>query len=253
MPNGGRILLRATNTPKPPDCPRKPASFQDAPCVLIEVIDSGAGMGPETLARIFEPFFTTKPQGLGTGLGLPTAQNIIRSHGGFLDVSSQSGAGSTFRIVLPARPHGTEADTPPAARRLPAKRGNGELVLVVDDEAAVRNICQHTLEAFGYRVHTAADGAEALAYFRQHRDQVDAIVTDMMMPGVDGAEASAAVLAIDSSACIIAATGLADSPLVERAKAAGVVHFLSKPYSAEALLDLLSEAIEARRNVGGKG
>jgi PAS domain S-box-containing protein len=245
MPDGGHLAIRAMNLPTPPDCPRRPASFEPTPCVLVEVADTGTGMIPEVLSRIFEPFFTTKAQGLGTGLGLPTAHNIIRSHGGFLDVSSQPGIGSTFRIVLPAQPDFTSETAPDPPRPRPVPRhGDGELILVVDDEAAVRNICQHTLEAFGYRVHTAADGAEALAYYRLRRDQIDAIVTDMMMPGVDGAEAAAAVLAINPSARIIVATGLADSPLVTRAKASGVKHFLAKPYSAEDLLAQLSAVLK---------
>ena len=132
------------------------------PYIFIQVKDSGGGMSSETMERIFDPFFTTKELGKGTGLGLSTTAAIVKSHGGFIRVYSEVGKGTTFKIYLPAQVEPTAAEAEHAAEM---PRGNGELILVVDDEAAVREITQQTLQAFGYRAIVATDGADAVAVF----------------------------------------------------------------------------------------
>ena len=144
--------------------------------------------------RIFDPFFTTKEIGKGTGLGLATVLGIVRGHGGFVRVDSRVGQGTTFELYLPASPEAKAADAPDHEALPP--RGQGELILVVDDEAAVREVMQRTLEKHGYRVLTAAEGAEALALFAQHRAEIKAVITDMMMPGMDGPTLVRALAAI---------------------------------------------------------
>src|SRR5262249_28590528 len=136
------------------------------------------------LAKIFDPFFTTKEPGQGTGLGLSTVAGIVRSHGGFVSVYSEVGRGSRFKIHLPA----IEAEQAPSkqAARIDIAMGNGELILVVDDENSIREIARETLSTFGYQVLTAGDGTEALALFAQRSGEVRCVITDMMMPFMDG-------------------------------------------------------------------
>ena len=151
--------------------------------VEIVVSDTGHGIPAEIMQKIFDPFFTTKEVGKGTGLGLSTVIGIVKSHGGFLTVESQPGSGSAFRVFLPAEPEAI----PDAAPAKEAPRGNGELVLLVDDEACVLAIAKDVLQRHGYRVLVAADGIDGLAVFAQHADQIAIVVTDIAMPFMDGA------------------------------------------------------------------
>src|SRR6185436_9581618 len=137
--------------------------------VLVTVADTGGGIPPEVVGRIFEPFFTTKEVGKGTGLGLSTALTIVRSHGGFINVYSEPRRGTQFAVYLPAVEAAAEAG---ARLQSDLPVGHGELILVVDDEDAIRQITKATLETFGYRVITAADGTEALGLYAQHREEV---------------------------------------------------------------------------------
>jgi CheY-like chemotaxis protein len=210
--------------------------------IVIEVTDSGSGMPKEIIDRIFEPFFTTKEIGKGTGLGLSTVLGILRSHGGFVSVNSEPGKGSTFKIFLPAQTDGRVDGTIGPTPVLPP-RGDGELVLVVDDETPVLDITKQTLSAFGYKVVVAKNGAQATALFAQMQDEVAAVITDMMMPVMDGVALINALRCIDPKVRIIAASGLNDNTNVARASTAGVKHFLAKPYSAEVLLSLLRQVL----------
>ena len=211
------------------------------PYVRIEVEDTGAGMPPEMLDRIFEPFFTTKETGKGTGLGLSTAHAIVRGQRGFVHVYSEPGKGSRFQIHLPAGlpPEArVEAAVEPSA--LP--RGNGELILVVDDEESIRAMARRTLETFGYRVLGAANGAEAVSHYAQHRAEIAVVLTDMNMPVMDGAATIVALRAIDPAVRVVGSSGLADSHVVQ-AGGAGPYAFVPKPYTAGTLLVALRKIL----------
>jgi PAS domain S-box-containing protein len=245
MAEGGRLTIKVRDTEIDESAAAmyretvKPGHY-----VCLEVSDTGCGMTPEHVERLFEPFFTTKAPGKGTGLGLSTVLGIVRSHGGFLQVQSEKGRGSTFKVYLPAQVETqTEADPVRAADSLP--RGRGELVLVVDDESAIADITRQTLEAFGYRVITAGDGAEAMGLFALHRQEVALVLTDMMMPVMDGAALIAALHRISPEVRIIAASGISADGPEGRALNAGVRHFLAKPYTAEMLLCKINEALQA--------
>lgn len=213
--------------------------------VVLSVSDSGIGMKRETIDRIFDPFFTTKELGKGTGLGLSTVIGIVRSHGGFVNVYSEPGAGSTFRVYLPAvKQVATSAEAAPAADEIP--RGNGELILIVDDEQPILSVTSQTLEAFGYRTMIAEDGVVALALYGSHRDEIAVVVTDMMMPVMDGPALIVALRRLKPDVRVVATSGLGSSENVARARAAGVQHFLSKPYSAERLLTSLHDLLVNR-------
>lgn len=220
----------------------QPESLSDS-YVCLSVEDQGSGMTAETRSRIFDPFFTTKQLGQGTGLGLATVLGIVRSHGGFVNVYSELGRGSTFKVYLPAQDGGDEAGEAGLGAREKLPRGKGELVLVVDDETSILEITKQTLEAFGYRVITSEDGAQAIGQFALVRDQVGVVLTDMMMPVMDGPALISALHHIDPRVRIIAASGLDANENVARAASLGVKHFLPKPYSASTLLDALHRVL----------
>ncbi|MEO7397619.1 MAG: ATP-binding protein [Ilumatobacteraceae bacterium] len=228
MPDGGTLVLRAANV-----------DVDGRPHVRLDIEDSGQGMQADVIDHIFDPFFTTKDVGRGTGLGLPTSLAIVKGHEGSLHVSSMNGAGSRFTVFIPAV-FGV-ATAAAVAERGERPRGRGQTILVVDDELSIRRVTQQTLEANGYRVLTAADGAEGLALYRSHCDHIAAVVTDMMMPVMDGASMMDGLLAIDPALPIIASSGFATpAPAAVLARVRAV---LAKPYSAETLLVTLRDVL----------
>ncbi len=240
MPQRGCLSLSARNLQVDDQYASMNPEAKPGPHVVIEVEDNGSGMPPEVIERIFEPFYTTKELGKGTGLGLSTTLAIIKGHGGFIRVQSDPGIGTKFRVFLPAQ---TETGHSPvmAERELP--RGNDELVLVIDDEASVQQITRQTLEIFGYRVLIAADGAEAAGIYAQRKNEIDVVLTDMMMPVMDGSAIIQVLLRLNPEARIIAASGVGTDGMVSKAFNAGVKFFIPKPYTAETLLKTLRQAL----------
>jgi hypothetical protein len=234
MPQGGGLSITAENILLDEHYARMSAGAEPGAYVMITVTDTGAGIQPELLDRIFDPFFTTKEPGKGTGLGLATASGIVRSHGGFIKVYSEPGSGSQFRVYLPAIESALAA--PAAGDAPPLPPGRGETILVVDDEAPIREITRTTLEAFGYRTLLAKEGAEGVALYATHQNEIAAVLTDLMMPLMDGPAMIRALLKINPRIKIIACSGLAEGEKATEAAALGVAAFLSKPYTAEALL-----------------
>lgn len=234
MPGGGQIIIRASNAAIDAHYAAMQIEAQVGNHLCIEVEDTGSGMTRETIENIFDPFFTTKEIGAGTGLGLSTALAIVKGHGGFVRVYSDPGTGSRFRMYFPA----ADADARDSAHApspiLP--RGQGETILVVDDEASIRQITRQTLEAFGYSVLVAADGAEAVSTFVEFREHIAVVLTDMMMPITDGPSLIKILRRLDPGVRIIGASGIASNAQLARSLQAGVKHFLAKPYTAETLL-----------------
>jgi CheY-like chemotaxis protein len=243
MPKGGTFTLAAANIDLDARFVGSHAEAKIGAYVLLQVSDTGEGMRPEIRKRIFEPFFTTKETGKGTGIGLATVHAIVKSHGGFLCVESELGQGTTFKVYLPADSEHRATDATQRARAEPP-RGRGELVLVVDDEFSIRSITQQTLEAFGYRVLTADNGADAVALFAKQPSDIALVLTDMMLPVMDGAATIRAIRLINPSVRIIATSGV-DSADAVVATSVGVTHlFLLKPYTAEILLNRIREALD---------
>ncbi|MEP6673162.1 MAG: response regulator, partial [Chthoniobacter sp.] len=211
------------------------------PHVLLQVEDNGQGISPEIIEKIFDPFFTTKEIGKGTGLGLSTSLGIVKSHGGFVHVYSELGSGTTFKVYLPALSESSLESGVRVEAELP--RGNGELILVVDDESSVRQITRQTLESFGYHVVEAADGVEAISIFTLRGKEIAALLTDMMMPVLDGPATIQVFRRLNPDLPIIAASGLAANSETAKVASLGVKHFLPKPYTAEALLKTLRQAL----------
>lgn len=234
MPGSGSLMLSAQNMMMDEQCAAMTAGARPGPYIHIQVEDNGSGMPPEVVERIFEPFFTTKEIGKGTGLGLSSALAIIKSHHGFLRVESEVGKGTRFHVYLPAHMTASVGEAQPAHADLP--RGSGELILVVDDEAAVQQITKQTLETFGYRVLLAADGAEAVTLYSSRRDEVALVLTDMMMPVMDGPATIQVLMRMNPQICIVAASGMNSEGMEEKVAGTGVKNFLPKPYTAETLL-----------------
>jgi PAS domain S-box-containing protein len=239
MPTGGAITIRADNTFVDENYARLHIEARAGRFVVVTLADTGTGMPPEELGRIFEPFFTTKDMSKGTGLGLSTVLTIVKSHGGFINVYSEVGRGSQFAVYFPAMEAPETIGADALATDLPA--GHGELILVVDDEDAIRQITRGTLETFGYRVLTACDGTEALALYAAHRDEIKVVLTDMLMPFMDGPATIRALQRLNPNVKIIAASGLtANKP----GEFIGVEVFLTKPYAAEILLKAIAETLK---------
>jgi len=238
MPQGGTLTMSAANVTLDSQAARG-NGHASGRHVLLQVSDTGLGIPPEIRERIFEPFFTTKEVGEGTGFGLATVHTIVKGHGGFLEVESEVGHGTTFKIYLPADPAlRIVASVPPFQAELP--HGHNELVLVVDDEFSIRDITQRTLESFGYRVLTANNGAEAVELYRTQSQQIAVVLTDMMMPVMDGAAAIPLIKRANPSAKIIVVSGL-DVPNDTKAN---IQDFLAKPFSAQTLIRMVREVID---------
>jgi PAS domain S-box-containing protein len=243
MPGGGRLTIALSGVVLGDAEIRPHPGVAAGSFVLLEVIDTGTGIPPEIIERVFEPFFTTKPFGEGTGLGLSTVHSIVRDHGGFITLDSKVDQGSHFRVYLPtAGAVRTDAD---ASADAPIQRGQGELILVVDDEPGIRSIVKRTLERFGYRVLVAANGFEALTLYAEARGTVGAVLTDMAMPVMDGPTMILKLKALDPKARIIGSSGLTSNDALTSVVGAGVRHFVPKPYTTEALLATLSAALTA--------
>jgi two-component system, cell cycle sensor histidine kinase and response regulator CckA len=234
MPHGGELTLECENVEIDGHNPGLEEGLSPGRYVCILVSDSGIGIPVANLSKIFDPFFTTKGQTQGTGLGLSTVAGILRSHRGFVTIESEVNHGSMFKIFLPAVAASTQAAGGPTRPALPS--GNSELILVVDDEKAIREIARETLMAFNYEVLTASDGAEALALFAQHLGAIRCVITDMAMPFLDGPATIRALRRLSPDLRIIAMSGMAAQEKMEEAASLGITSFLEKPYTAERLL-----------------
>lgn len=241
MPNGGKLSLRVSNEVIDSHYSAMNLKESIGKYVLIEVEDTGTGMTKQVLDEIFDPFFTTKEVGKGTGLGLSTAMAIVKGHGGFMRVYSEPGVGTRFMIYFPATDDLIPPTDSPTPSTLP--RGNGEAILVVDDEESIREVTQRTLEAYGYAVHLASNGLEAMAIYQEKKSEISVVLTDMMMPVMDGPALIQSLKQSSPRLKILGASGIADHDLVTQARKSGVHHFLSKPYSLDLLLGSLSQVL----------
>jgi hypothetical protein len=244
MPNGGLLRISAENAVLDENYVRMNIDAKVGSYVMITVSDTGTGIPEGILNKIFDPFFTTKEVGKGTGLGLSTAIAIVKSYGGFVNVYSEVGEGTCFKIYFPAI---VKPEPKKKATKLPKlPTGNGELILVVDDEVSIREITQETLESFGYRVLGAQDGTEAVALYAQNIQEVQVVLTDMRMPYMDGVATIRALRKINPKLKIITTSGLTASRKIAKASGVNVQAFLPKPYTAEKLLRLLHKVLKLK-------
>ena len=241
MPDGGELTVSAANIRLDDTYVKMNIEARPIPYVVLRVEDSGVGMSPNVLERIWDPFFTTKPPGKGTGLGLSTVRSIVQAHGGFVTVYSQLGKGTSFKVYIPAAEQGSAATAEAPSAELPA--GNQELILVVEDEVSLRDITRQMLESCGYRVAVAADGTEALLKFVELQTDLRLVITDMMMPYMDGTATIRAIRRINAQVPIIATSGLMAGERATEAASLGVQAFLPKPYTAETFLHTIRKVL----------
>ncbi|HEV8483681.1 MAG TPA: PAS domain S-box protein [Blastocatellia bacterium] len=241
MPHGGKLTIEADNIYLDENYAGMNVEARPGRYVLIGVQDTGSGIPTGTIERIFEPFFTTKEVGKGTGLGLSTALAIVKSHAGFINVYSE-GRGTQFKVYVPAAETG-EKLVQPTRDDLVLPTGKGELILIVDDELGILEITKGTLETYGYRVLTANDGTEALAVYAQHKDEIRVVVTDVMMPYMDGPATVRALRKMNPRVKVVVSSGLDANDKAMESSGLSVQGFLSKPYTAERLLKILAEIL----------
>ncbi|MBI3887322.1 MAG: PAS domain S-box protein [Opitutae bacterium] len=246
MPAGGRLTLGVGRATLDDDDARTVPGAKPGDFVVLSVRDTGTGIPPEILEHIFEPFFTTKPRGQGTGLGLSTVHGIVRSHGGFIEVRSQPGLGTEFRVHLPALPP-DEHPGPTLAAGTPFATGRGETILLADDEISIREITGLVLARQGYTPLLAKNGAEALALFHSRRESIRLVILDRMMPGANGEDVAREIHAAAPALPIFLSTGLITEGALlgkeDELKRSGIRGVLHKPYHEAALLKSVSEAL----------
>jgi PAS domain S-box-containing protein len=245
MPDGGTLTIEARPVELTEAEAERTIDAEPGPYVCLRVQDTGTGMPEDVVDKIFEPFFSTKEEGEGTGLGLSTAYSIVQSHDGFIDVESEEGEGTTFWVYLPVQGEGEGAERPlrDGAPDGPAT-GNGERVLIVDDEEFILETTREALRDVGYRPFTATGGDEALRVIEETERPVDVVVTDLRMPDMDGFDLIRTIRARHPNLPIVAASGVADGR-TDEALEAGAQAFLAKPFSAETLQKTLHEALHA--------
>jgi two-component system, cell cycle sensor histidine kinase and response regulator CckA len=239
MPEGGILSITGENIAIDENYVRMNLEAEVGAYTVITVTDTGSGIAAEIKERIFEPFFTTKELGKGTGLGLSTVIGIIKSHGGFITVYSEVGSGTTFKIHLPAT-EATEIELEPDLKPLV---GNGELILVVEDETYIQEITKASLESQNYKTLIASDGIEAIALYAQYMTEISVVIMDMMLPLMDGITAIRTLKKINPQVNIIATSGLISNRKLADISSTGVKLFLPKPYTIKELLLNLQQAL----------
>ena len=241
MPAGGRLTLDAHVEPVDDALAKSCSAPATGPHLVLSVEDTGSGIPPEILDKIFDPFFTTKPAGQGTGLGLSTVLGIVRSHRGFIRVDSRPGEGTRFRIYLPVSSE--EQPNEPSAAATPLPEGLGEGILLVDDEASARQVARQTLEKHAYRVVEARNGKEALAIYDRDPAQIQLVIADLMMPGMDGVALLRHLRRTTPALKAVAMTGGLSRAEMAQVLDAESTEFLLKPFDANVLLETVRRAL----------
>jgi CheY-like chemotaxis protein len=250
MPNGGSLAVWAENFTVDEHFASMTPEARVGQFVTLRVSDTGTGMPRAIIDKIFDPFFTTKEIGKGTGLGLSTTLGIVKSHGGFISVYSEQGKGTTFKLFLPATV--THEELEQSKSSVAPIQGNGELILVVDDEPNILGITKMILEKHRYGVVLAGDGPEALAIFAQRMQSICLVLTDVSMPYMDGVSLARALKKMKSDLPIIASTGQGEQAGPAGFAALGVKNILAKPYNTQQLLTTIRDTLQ-EKSEGGRG
>src|SRR6202035_2863333 len=244
MLNGGSLTLAAENFNVDENYASMMPGAKPGPHVMFRVTDTGRGMPRAMIDKIFDPFFTSKEVGKGTGLGLSTTLGIVKSHGGFISVYSEPGKGTTFKVFLPAA--AIQEELAQSKTSIVPIQGNGELILVVDDEPNILGITKMILEKHKYDVVSANDGPEALAIFAQQMKSISIVLTDLSMPYMDGVALVRSLKKMRPDLSIVASTGQGEQAGVAELQSLGVKNFLTKPYNTERLLATLDDTLHGR-------
>jgi PAS domain S-box-containing protein len=241
MPKGGRLTISTKNVHLDPAGLQQRPEIPPGPYVLLAVSDTGCGMDSAVKARLFEPFFTTKEVGKGTGLGLATVYGIIKQSGGHIEVDSEPGQGTTFRIYLPR--HEQAAPVPKQAAAPSSARGT-ETILLVEDEEGVRSLARRALEERGYTVLVACDGKEALAIGEQHQEPIHLLLTDAVMPNLSGGELASAWKSTRPQTRVVFMSGFTESALIQHGVLTGETECIFKPFTPDSLTSTVRRVLD---------
>ncbi|MFH1140484.1 MAG: PAS domain S-box protein, partial [Chloroflexota bacterium] len=242
MPRGGKLTIETANVALDEEYARTHEEVSAGEYVLISVADTGVGMSDEVKAHLFEPFFTTKAQGQGTGLGLATCYGIVKQAGGHIEVESELGRGTTMKVFLPRIQDAAKEKPGEAEEAQPL--GGAETVLVVEDEAAVRNLTTRSLRARGYTVLAAANGVEALRVAQEYSGRIHLLFTDVVMPELDGKQLSERLKALHPETRVLFTSGYTDEAISHRGVLEPGVAFLQKPFASAALLRKIRDVLD---------
>jgi two-component system, cell cycle sensor histidine kinase and response regulator CckA len=241
MPMGGTLTIATMNLTPEPVQGSESRVHDGQRLVCLRVSDTGTGMAPEVVARIFEPFFTSKGVGKGTGLGLAVVHGIVEQSGGHIDVRSEVGVGTTFAIYLPASEPAAHAGSELAHA---AARNGHESILLVEDEVSLRNLAARALRARGFTVMLAGDGVEALRLLEVHREPLDLLVTDVVMPNMDGRELADRLRARMPGLKVLFLSGYMDDALLRRGVFESNETLLLKPFTPSSLAQRVREVLD---------
>jgi two-component system, cell cycle sensor histidine kinase and response regulator CckA len=248
MPQGGKLVLRAENCLLDDIAARAMPGATSGAWLVLHVEDSGTGIPPEVMEHMWEPFYTTKAVGKGTGLGLSTVRGIVENHKGFVVLKTSPGRGTIFRVYLPAANVASKEGSNGSSHPF-VSRGNGELILIVDDEAEIRDITAAILSHHGYRVIIAGDGTEAVALFAPRSEEISIVITDLSMPNLDGASLANVIHRLNPNTKILAMSGLASGGLNTQMQQFARA-FLIKPFKADALLNTVNNLLHGAPESG---
>ena len=242
MPQGGRLILETASVDLDDEYVRRHVGARPGPHVMLAVSDTGTGIPHEIQAQIFEPFFTTKEQGKGTGLGLATVYGIVKQSGGYIEVDSEPGQGTTFRIYLPR----LDAEAAPVDRsaRPATAAGGTETILLVEDEEGVRELARDILRASGYTVLEARNGAEALPLCARHQGPLDMLLTDVVMPRMSGRELAERLAPLRPDLSVLYMSGYTDDAVIRHGVLGAGTAFLQKPFTPAALVLRVRETLD---------
>ncbi len=244
MPNGGRLTIATANVAPDEDPRGADAGAWPGGWVVLAVSDTGCGMPADVRERIFEPFFTTKEPGKGTGLGLSTVYGIVQQSDGRIQVDSEVGQGTVVRIYLPRVTIAPEAPEPPRApRRL---TGDGQTILLVEDDDVVRALTRRVLERAGYRILEAGNAVEAIDRFSDHAPEIDLLLTDVIMPGMSGRELAQQLRAARPELGVVYMSGYTEDEIIHHGGVRGDVTLITKPFTPDGLSQVIHDALGVR-------
>ncbi len=243
MPDGGRIEIKTAGVTLDENFSARHTGIEPGDFVLLSVTDTGTGMDQDTMEHIFDPFFTSKEIGKGTGLGLSTVYGIVKSHGGHIICDSEPGKGTTFRIYLPAMAAVTPAEDQFEMPMLEDAQGNGEVILIVDDERLIRDIGEKILTFKGYRVIEAVSGEDALQIYRERGKEIDLVILDISMPGMGGEKCLDELFVLDPMIKVILASGYFSDGM-SRTATDKILAYLQKPFTINTMVRTIREVLD---------
>jgi CheY-like chemotaxis protein len=244
MQSGGKLTIGTENVVLDEEYCRKHLGAVPGDYVKLSISDSGKGMDNEILDHIFEPFYTTKDPGEGTGLGLAMVYGIVKNHGGYIMCSSEPGKGTIFRVYFPVIEEDHERRS--EYREKAEMRGGTETILLVDDEASIRELAEEILCMFGYSVLAAANGEKALEIYRENKEDISLVILDLIMPGMGGQKCLEEILKMDPSQKVIMASGYSTNGSTKDALELGAMGYINKPYEAGAMLTMVREVLDRK-------